>query len=40
MRYCCQVMNKQNAHQNIVKFTDKRVKETLEDLKEQLKTYQ
>ena len=40
MRYCCQVMNKQNAHQNIVKFTDKRVKETLEELKEQLKTYQ
>ena len=40
MRYCCQVMNKQSAHQNIVKFTDKRVKETLEELKEQLKTYQ
>lgn len=40
MRYCCQVMSKQNAHQNIVKFTDKRVKETLEELKEQLKTYQ
>jgi type IV pilus assembly protein pilZ len=40
MRYCCQVMSKQNAHQNIVKFTDKRVKETLEELKEQIKTYQ
>ena len=40
MRYCCQLADKDGAGEDIAKFTKKRVKETLEELKEQLKTYQ
>lgn len=40
MRYCCQLANKDGAGEDIAKFTKKRVIETLEELKEQLKTYQ
>ena len=40
MRYCCQLADKDGAGEDIAKFTKKRVIETLEELKEQLKTYQ
>ena len=40
MRYCCQLADKDGAGEDIAKFTKKRVIETLEELNEQLKTYQ
>ena len=40
MRYCCQLADKDGTGEDIAKFTKKRVIETLEELKEQLKTYQ
>ena len=40
MRYCCQLADKDGAGEDIAKFTKRRVIETLEELKEQLKTYQ
>ena len=40
MRYCCQLADKDGTGEDITKFTKKRVIETLEELKEQLKTYQ
>ena len=40
MRYCCQLADKDGAGEDIAKFTKKRVIETLEELKEQIKTYQ
>lgn len=40
MRYCCELADKDGAGEDIAKFTKKRVIETLEELKEQLKTYQ
>lgn len=40
MRYCCQLADKDGAGEDIAKFTKRRVKETLEELNEQLKTYQ
>ena len=40
MRYCCQLADKDGAGEDIEKFTNRRVKETLEELNEQLKTYQ
>ena len=40
MRYCCQLADKDGAGEDIAKFTKKRVVETLEELKEQIKTYQ
>ena len=40
MRYCCQLADKDGAGEDIAKFTKKRVIETLEEIKEQLKTYQ
>ena len=40
MRYCCQLADKDGAGEDIAKFTKKRVIGTLEELKEQLKTYQ
>ena len=39
-RYCCQLADKDGAGEDIAKFTKKRVIETLEELNEQLKTYQ
>ena len=40
MRYCCQLADKDGTGEDIAKFTKKRVIETLEELKEQIKTYQ
>lgn len=40
MRYCCQLADKDGAGEDIANFTKKRVIETLEELKEQIKTYQ
>ncbi|WP_423902594.1 PilZ domain-containing protein [Campylobacter showae] len=40
MRYCFQLADKDGAGEDIAKFTKKRVIETLEELNEQLKTYQ
>ena len=40
MRYCCQLADKDGAGEDIAKFAKRRVIETLEELKEQLKTYQ
>ena len=40
MRYCCELADKDGAGEDIAKFTKRRVIETLEELKEQLKTYQ
>lgn len=40
MRYCCQLADKDGAGEDIAKFTKKRIIETLEELNEQLKTYQ
>ena len=40
MRYCCQLADKDGAGEDIAKFTKKRVIETLEELKGQIKTYQ
>ena len=40
MRYCCQLADKDGAGEDIAKFTKKRVIESLEELNEQLKTYQ
>ena len=40
MRYCCELTDKDGAGEDIAKFTKRRVIETLEELKEQLKTYQ
>ena len=40
MRYCCQLADKDGAGEDIAKFSKRRVIETLEELKEQLKTYQ
>ena len=40
MRYCCELADKDGAGEDIAKFTKKRVIETLEELKEQIKTYQ
>ena len=40
MRYCCPLADKDGAGEDIAKFTKKRVIETLEELNEQLKTYQ
>ena len=41
MRYCCELTGKDSTTgEDIAKFTKKRVIETLEELKEQLKTYQ
>lgn len=41
MRYCCQLTgNDGTTGEDIAKFTKKRVIETLEELKEQIKTYQ
>ena len=41
MRYCCELTGKDGTTgEDIAKFTKKRVIETLEELKEQLKTYQ
>ncbi|EET80275.1 PilZ domain-containing protein [Campylobacter showae] len=40
MRYCCELADKDGAGEDIAKFAKRRVIETLEELKEQLKTYQ
>ena len=40
MRYCCELADKDGAGEDIAKFAKKRVIETLEELKEQIKTYQ